>query len=367
VTAERTRDLHLDGVRGVAILAVLALHLFRFSQASPGWMFLDRFTRAGWLGVDLFFVLSGFLITRILLRAREKPHYFRNFYMRRVLRIFPAYYLYLLVAGLLIPMLLSSWDGRPLGEWWPALLAYVPNLLEAVRGDWTPRIEMDHLWSLAVEEQFYLLWPLAVMLSPRERLKRVCELLIVSAWVLKCALWAAGAWKYTGYVLPFTRMDALAAGAWLACHRLEGGGALPGYVRGALVVAAAGVLVMLGALGGLPLHNYAAITLVTSFVAILFAGAMHGLWRPGATRARHAMEWAPLRFFGRYSYGLYLIHRVWGLLLVPPLVSGLTSTLGPNLAALVAGSVAVAIATGNAIVMYHVFEEPLLRLNRHFR
>lgn len=162
----------LDGLRGIAILLVLLFHFFSLdpAKASTVVVVADRYLRLGWAGVNLFFVLSGFLITGILLDSKAGPHYFRNFYARRVLRIFPLYYGYLF-AALTLGRVFSYYGSatlrlEALHQVW--LWTYTSNLFEALR-----RQDLQffrHFWSLAVEEQFYLFWPLVVFLLPRRAL-----------------------------------------------------------------------------------------------------------------------------------------------------------------------------------------------------
>ncbi|HVG42973.1 MAG TPA: acyltransferase [Chitinophagaceae bacterium] len=148
----------LDGLRGLAILLVVVYHNFGFIN----YFFF------GWLGVDLFFVLSGFLITDILLKTREQPNFIRHFYTRRLLRIFPLYYLALILFLLLIPAanptLLNVEYYRDNSTW---LLLYLQNWLYIFNP--TNQSALFHFWSLAVEEQYYLLWPFAVLLVKRAK------------------------------------------------------------------------------------------------------------------------------------------------------------------------------------------------------
>ena len=143
----------LDGLRGIAILLVLAFHTELLPTLKP-------LARDGWAGVDLFFVLSGFLITRILLKSRNSPRYFTNFYARRILRIWPVYF------GILL-FVFASERYRLLGDsatswWWISLATFTQNFYIGAYGwnalpDW-----LGPTWSLGIEEQFYLIWPLLV-------------------------------------------------------------------------------------------------------------------------------------------------------------------------------------------------------------
>jgi peptidoglycan/LPS O-acetylase OafA/YrhL len=156
----------LDGVRGIAILAVFLHHnAWRIAPTNKFQIILSGLMTLGWSGVDLFFVLSGFLITGILLDSRRAKNYFLSFYVRRALRIFPLYYAFLLIAFALFPSLVAS-DWLPVaGDRW-IYFCYLTNWLALWKGPWRHSV-LAHLWSLAVEEQFYLCWPLLVwMLRP---------------------------------------------------------------------------------------------------------------------------------------------------------------------------------------------------------
>ena len=162
----------LDGIRGLAILLVLLCHFPLYGDMQPT-IFIDKLfyamTRAGWCGVDLFFVLSGFLITGILYDAKGSRFFFRNFYMRRCLRIFPLYYGVLAVFFVIVPFVL------PLGRNYELFLkdqawywSYLTNIKIAIEG-WPKFYALAHFWSLAVEEQFYFVWPFVVFLWDEER------------------------------------------------------------------------------------------------------------------------------------------------------------------------------------------------------
>ncbi len=183
----------LDGLRGLAILLVL-LHHFANVYAPSAWTrnAWHRVVGSGWCGVDLFFVLSGFLITGILHDARRGPGYFRNFYMRRVLRIFPLYYGVLAALFLAYPLLAGSHQRfAALAEHQPWLWLYAQNFKVILSGDWVP-CGMNHFWSLAVEEQFYLFWPFVVFACRRRTLLHVSVALVVLALAVRIGLQTRG-------------------------------------------------------------------------------------------------------------------------------------------------------------------------------
>ena len=222
--AGRKHFAALDGVRGLAIILVMAYHymvLMPFTIHSAALGAAVVVCSKGWCGVDLFFVLSGFLITGILYDSRENPRYFRNFYARRTLRIFPLYYAVLLsvaallfLAWLLVPRL---WLAQPkLGELaavQPWLWTYTTNIAVA-KGIPVPLVA--HFWSLAVEEQFYLVWPLVMFALPKRAMAPVALSLATAALFIRLGLTYAGWSDGAIYVLTPCRMDSLAAGALAA-------------------------------------------------------------------------------------------------------------------------------------------------------
>ena len=186
----------LDGLRGVAILMVLWFHyygpIYKFC-ASPFDRFIVLTINTGWMGVDLFFALSGFLITGILLDAKGAPHYFRNFYARRALRIFPIYYGFLFVILIVIPRFHQ----------------YSPGLAQTVRDQawlWLYGTNIAttffpiklagflHTWSLAVEEHFYLVWPAIVLVLNRRQLAVASLCIVVVALITRTLLVWRGLW-----------------------------------------------------------------------------------------------------------------------------------------------------------------------------
>ncbi|HSB95662.1 MAG TPA: acyltransferase [Spongiibacteraceae bacterium] len=372
----RTHMPALDGLRGLAIITVV-WHNTALTGNGAGMSelakFLSLFANMGWVGVQLFFVLSGFLITGILLDEKGAPQQLRNFYMRRVLRIFPIYYAVLLVAFIILPALGSApiWSvANKSNEIWYWL--YLVN--------WDIPIEgggggLSHFWSLAVEEQFYLMWPLAVIaLSPRA-LSRLCLILVVSAPIaravmihndLEFATWAA-------YEFTFSRWDALAIGALLALvirHRawLEWSAALlPKMLYVALAYVA--IYVALN-------HNFAAVAhglaaLNQSVAALLFAAALfNGLFSslPNGSRWQALLGNRALRTVGKYSYAIYVFHF--------PIVVSLNAAwqqrfgefqhMNPVLDNSMRVLLVALFSYLLAVCSWYVLEQPCLRLKRFF-
>jgi len=186
----------LDGVRGIAIAMVMLFHFdflyhLHFTAADASLPLLDELVSktlgAGWSGVDLFFVLSGFLITGILYDAKGPARrFFGSFYARRALRIFPAYYGFLALLVIALPLVGEPDPSHRIAAALPWYGSYLTNIREAIdpgiRGD---VLFVGHIWSVAVEEQFYLLWPAFVFLFSRRTLLWVCAAGVVLALALR--------------------------------------------------------------------------------------------------------------------------------------------------------------------------------------
>ncbi len=363
--APGTHHAALDGLRGVAVLMVLAFHFLHVDgQGGTVEGALLSVSRAGWAGVDLFFVLSGFLITGILLDARGGPGYFRAFYARRVLRIFPLYYAYLAVLFLVLPLFLPSLDVKPETQGW--LWAYLGNVLFAREGGFQASPYTGHFWSLAVEEQFYLAWPLLVWMLPRRRLAAVCLGLVVAAFALRLGIHRTTFNSTAAYVLTPARMDALALGALVAIAAREPAW-WPRVRSGApwvLWLSAAAVAAVWihqgGFFGGDPVVQVWAFGPLAAGFAALLVLALEA--RPSGLS--WALDRPALRGAGKYSYGLYVLHYPIFLALE---AAGFTSlALAGVLGSRIAGMAAFAAASGAAtfaaaLLSWNLLEKPFLR------
>ena len=200
----------LDGVRGIAILAVIIFHAVTFETHNRFELALAMGAAFGWAGVDLFFVLSGFLITGILLKARGGAGYYRTFYLRRSLRIFPLYFALCAVLFVVMPTIYGwhSPTGEMLTAAAPWYLTYTLNIRMALFGGAGAVFTTSFLWSLAVEEQFYLLWPAIVKRVRLEHLSRLCLAIVVAALFWRIWMVSSGH-VMAGYVLLPSRMDGL--------------------------------------------------------------------------------------------------------------------------------------------------------------
>jgi peptidoglycan/LPS O-acetylase OafA/YrhL len=285
----------LDGLRALAVVAVIACHC----DVLP----------FGWIGVDLFFVLSGFLITRILLRSKDEPHCLRNFYLRRALRIWPLYYGFLLLNFWIIP------------QWWPdrtpdsqvvysTLLSYY---------NWYAAFSIDSsfafpLWSLCVEEQFYLVWPLVVLRLSKPALTKVCIGGAALALLLRCGFFAVGFTWRPAYLLTPCRLDGLLLGALLAIK--------PSIVKPRLWLALSMPLLAASIyFDGIFLDSEKpyALTIGLTALAIAFTACL-ALCLKSPPKA---LEWPLMRSVGVVSYGMYVWH-----ILVLFVALGLSQRLG---------------------------------------
>jgi len=355
---------HLDGIRALAILLVIP-HNSNIYGTHPG-LFLPLAISAhiGWIGVQLFFVLSGFLISGSLLDRRASPHYYRSFYVRRALRIFPLYYLALTVGAFAAPLLASAAgtgavDGTRQLWWWVFLSNWVEPYNQDVTG-------FSHFWSLAVEEQFYLLWPLVVSRWSGKALLRVCGVLTAAALLSRILMIQIGAPALAGYMFTICRMDALAIGS--AAAVLIRNQAATDWLRSRakpLLIVAATALVfdtvithaytverVATQLVGYPILAFAFVLLILVTTAQSLNGDSTALNRWLAVR--------PLRSIGRYSFAMYVIHLPLAILLTPWFEHAFTFA-GGFVAPLFALTIAV-LSYGFGFVSYRMIERPFLRL-----
>jgi peptidoglycan/LPS O-acetylase OafA/YrhL len=371
---ERGHILALDGLRGVAILLVVATHFVsNLRITADGWAWpLVAFAHAGWAGVDLFFVLSGFLITGILVDARGSSSYFKAFYARRALRILPAYYGFLFVIFVLLPLLnLGAGDNYMLarqhqGWYW----LHLTNVMMAIgtlpgHGPYPNTL----FWSLAVEEQFYFAWPAIVALCSTNTLRKVCIAGIVGCIVLRIIGGVSGVSGLALSVIPITRGDTLFVGGLLAIEYRRGG--LERYAKVGMIAAlpAAVVLAALIAVYGQLDYMDPGTAMIGSIaIMVLGASALVIAISPGKSRFSRALRSSVLRFFGRYSYALYIVHTavLAGINHYRPFAS-LPLIQGLALPSQTIWAFAyVALSTGIAVLSWHLVEKHFLRLKRFF-
>jgi len=344
--SQPAHDPLLDGVRGVAVLAVVLFH----SSVIPVQKLADKILHgaalSGWAGVDLFFVLSGFLITRILIQTKDSPGFFLNFYMRRILRIFPLYYLFLFLAFYVFPQVVSFGF-----TYW----TFLSNILIGRLGHFQSPV-LDITWSLAVEEQFYLLWPLVVWIFKKENLPKIAVAFFLVGLASRVGLFWLGASPIKNYVLLLCRVDSLAAGAWLAC-RLDV--LRPEFFKKMFYL-------MLGVVGcvfawDVGLDSPLMRTLGFSANALLATALIGCSCKKEIPVLNSVFGNRFLQVCGKYSFGMYLFHV--------PVIHWLFSQLrwGSGFFTQVLFHIASVLTTLLiAIIVYHGYEKHFLKLKKHF-
>ena len=379
----RARVPVLDGLRGIAILLVMEFHFFGMPAfAGPrSAHLLDRgawvIRNPGWAGVDLFFVLSGFLITGVLLDAKGGAGYFRNFYARRGLRIFPVYYAFLLFVVLAVPHLgnLEEITGTAgvvahQGWYWSSLYNFgIATSADVGRATFF----QAHFWSLAVEEQFYLVLPALVLVLSRRGLAIACAACVVSALVLRVVFvfgpspFLAGT---AGGITP-ARMDGFAIGGLLAIALRT-----PGMLErirgwaGPAGVAAVGVLLLLAVRmhGALAPNRDGVVTIGLTATAFLFGSLLLiALTSDRSGPLARVLAHPVLRMFGKYSYCLYVVHLFIALALAHWIddAGWIRRVDGYETPARIAFcAVATVVALAVAWVSWQLLESPILRLKR---
>jgi peptidoglycan/LPS O-acetylase OafA/YrhL len=336
----------LDAVRGIAVFLVVMVHA---SDKYPS-LHLGAVFGNGWMGVDLFFVLSGFLITGILLEAKTSEGYFKNFYARRCLRIWPLYYSLLFFMFVVVPFLRPSEAHVVFEErsrpWW-AYPLFLQNFLVAVPTMATGPLGVT--WSLAIEEQFYLVWPWIVRFCNPIQLRRIAVGVICVSPLLRYYLSAHHVIVYSNV---FCRLDALMAGAFLALMiRTEEFVPKTFVGRAWILLAVAAPLALIS-------QRLNAEWIVLSFTAlgslafVYLAMFSSQPWLQAILRNRFLIS------TGTVSYGLYLLHKI-------PMdaVQSLHLDKFPLVSLL--GSVAAALIL--AFLSWNVLEKPFLRLKRFFK
>jgi peptidoglycan/LPS O-acetylase OafA/YrhL len=361
----------LDGVRGLAILLVLTNHIFFWNSHTGRW-FLDVLAEmrgCTWMGVNLFFALSGFLITGILMDTLAIPHFFKTFYARRALRIFPLYYGALVVLLLLTRPLHLSWGG-----WQIFYLTYTANL--ALWWDkplLLSHFRIVHFWSLQVEEQFYLLWPLVVYwVKKPARLIRFSLIACVVVFLVRILIVVMRV-RSTPYIyMPNTA-------TFCCCDNLLYGCALALLVRtrwrdkvlswAPLLFVACVVPIAIERLMHLGMswaNTFFMPTFGFSLIGIGSASLVAMALRTGSFVQR-VFTLSVLRFFGRYSYGLYVFHySVEGFLGAPLYALFLARLHVRAISGLLSGGVVFGLSVVLAMLSYHLYEVHFLKLKKYF-
>ena len=351
----------LDGLRALAVGAVLVHHFLPLQRFIP-----DNFVSFGELGVRLFFVLSGFLITGILLKCRidsdssNEPRSFklRQFYVRRFLRIFPVYYL-----TLAIVVLLNLPTARETIFWH---LSYLSNVYFALRGGFEG--PLSHFWSLAVEEQFYLIWPWLIIFPPKKYLHSTLIITIILAPLFRLIMHVLWESEVASAILLFGCLDALGLGALLAYYHSERvlEQKAPGFLNFSLYT---GILLFAVLLVARVFNTGRWLTLAAMYLAtsLLFVWLV-GRAAPGFKGwIGKALELRPVVYIGRISYGIYIFHNFMPLI-VPKFFGIIGLPYPQGRGASIQQFVILCVATlVFASLSWRFFEGPINSLKRHFQ
>lgn len=377
----------LDGVRGLAVLLVLFCHATMLNDVpgAAGKLYL-ALARISWAGVDLFFVLSGFLITGILFDAKGKPNFFRNFYARRTVRIFPLYYAFILIALFVIPRFLPSLDKefveRPPSSW-PYWL-YVSNFYQTFHP--THHIVFVS-WSLAIEEQFYLVWPLVVFFASRKALMRITVGMLVGSALLRIGIMIPGSdwlksmglepWRMANNWTMF-RLDGLAVGAWIALlvrgkvwtiRSIAKPARIVGPIAAIVLAGSVGLAYVGGWRGGIGqsppyvLIGYVALALMFGALLCTAVGA------DSDSIISRIFTGRGLTVLGKYSYALYLLHVPVNMLIRDRLFDPASATGTFRQLELQAAFYFASVTATLALswVSWHVMEKHFLKLKDFFQ
>ena len=358
-TADTVRQYFpgLNTLRGIAVILVVLYHNFNFLPL----------TQFGFLGVDLFFVLSGFLITDILLRTKARPHYFTNFYTRRVLRIFPVYFASLLFLFFILPSFLKvNYDLNYYrnNQYWFYL--FIQNWLFVIK-PLEKSFLLNHFWSIAIEEQFYIVWPFVIYsIKKTQTLLRLLCILFLSLFVFRW--WILFEHMQDQRIFSFLRFDGLLAGSAIALikwHKLQ----MPRHLNAILIVLLAALnagflAIIMVFKKNLPYFPCCGFTTFT----ILFGMATHYAVYLKKLPAMLPLTEKVLHFFGKISYGLYIYHWPIFVLLSPVFRQFFEQQF--HLAYLTAYYCSPVLATALAIalsaVSYRYYETIFLRLKNRF-
>jgi peptidoglycan/LPS O-acetylase OafA/YrhL len=296
----------LDTLRGVAVSLVVLFHAFGFTYGLKGLSGIPKvfvgFTMAGWVGVNLFFVLSGFLITGILLDTKDRRDFYKRFYSRRALRILPLYYAVLV---LLFVLVRAGFITRHI-SW--SFLGLSAIYLSNVTPLFGVPMQYGVLWSLSVEEHFYLMWPIAVRALSREKVI-ACAAIVVAICVALRILYYFIGWNINGYI--WLSADGLAMGAGLAAiaRKTDPRKAVRRCTLIAFICSAA-LLVCGAPFGIFSAAHFLGLTVRETAIDLFFLGVLGSALLAGTSRFRRFVNIRPFQFLGTISYGVYLTHML---------------------------------------------------------
>jgi peptidoglycan/LPS O-acetylase OafA/YrhL len=349
----------LDGLRGVGCLLIVVYHNFPF---------LHEYLFFSWLAMDIFFVLSGFLITDILINSFGEKNYLKNFYVRRLLRVFPLYYtslilfLFIIPALFRIPIRIDYFVNNQVYFW-----TFTQNWLLIFHAQ-PSQSYLNHLWSMGVEEQFYLLWPLVFALIKKPKiLLTLLVVLLLSFITLRFWLWTQQIpeMPYYGFYM-FTRIDGICIGCMVALMQKINKNFLSSFT-GAIVLGFALLNFLFYGIN-LRYHDsfpYLALVGFTTF-SMIFGLLVHDIVNKNSKLVTLIFDVRILKFLGRVSYGTYIFHWPMFLLLNTWLVNWASVSLGFGRPQLFSSLLITILAYTTGFLSYRFFELRFLRLKKYF-
>ena len=355
-TSTRSYYPALDGLRGIAILLVICCHNLDF---------LPHF-EFGRVGVDLFFVLSGFLITDILLNKRESKNFLQNFYIRRILKIFPLYYGVLLLFFVVAPALQSLYTQYNYYHGHQALLwLHLQNWLSIIHRPPGDSMVLNHFWSLSVEEQFYLFWPFVILaIKDTRRLAQIAFAILITCILCRFSSWLSFGNNFTAFYFQYmTHVDGICIGTLIALWRFSSHEQSKKKIIH-LALLAAGSYILLFTLAKTVFHNLPTFPFLGyTMIAVIFGLIVFFAVEKRNIYSKLLLENPVLKFFGRISYGLYVYH--WPILVLSKiyLLNILVNHGFSQYSAYVTvSSMAIVVALIVSVLSYYLFERKLLGL-----
>jgi len=348
----RKHILGIDGLRGLSALMVVLFHL------------KVRGFALGWAGVQFFFVISGYLITKILIHSREMYRdnifkYLKVFYMKRTLRIFPLYYLYLIIA-----IAVAIIVHRPIGDAWQFFL-YIQNYTLGLN-HFNTQLVLGHTWSLAVEEQFYLLWPLLVWVTSSRHLFKLSIGLIITSILSRLLILHFTQNPFLDFSTLFSNFDTLALGTLLAIyddHQVFVRLRIPAFLISTLLL-----LISIYSIGYSKLWTPVQWTF-TGF-GPFFLSILGFFFFTLLMVILHAPQWLlswidkpPIAFIGKISYGIYIYHSMVIIVVNKAVTWALYPANGP-IANVIVSFVSITLTIFLSWLSYRYFEQKFLRLKR---
>jgi peptidoglycan/LPS O-acetylase OafA/YrhL len=341
---------NLDGIRAFAAIIVMFFHFFQSVQIDSNSLVnvLKKISLFGQTGVDLFFVLSGFLITRILINSKSNPHFFKNFIFRRIVRIFPLYYLFLFLYFFIAPILLNT-QFIPLNEQW-FYYVYLQNI--GATFNWNLN-GPEHFWSLAIEEHFYLFWPFLIYFFNQKSIKYLIAIIVVGTIFLRYLMIRN---NLSVFYFTFTRIDALAIGAGLSLLELNFVFQKKNKNKFLILLL---ILVVPMVVFWIKLSGSGSLEVIKYSLLAFFYFALIGyvLCLSPNNFVNTILESKLLNFSGKISYGLYVYHP-----LVFLLVFKYYDFLNWKLQLMLSFTITYLVA----IFSYYLFENQFLKLKKYF-